>query len=292
MKPAPFEYYAARSLEEALKLLQEFGSDARVLAGGQSLVPIMNMRLARPQRIIDINHAAELDYLKVEEEILSIGALTRHRTIERSEIVAAACPLLSQAVRFLGHPQVRTRGTVGGSVVHADPAAEYPVVIAALDGEIVVQSVRGQRMVGWRQFFLGHYSVDLEPDEIVVEIRLRRPNCQNACAFIEISRRHGDFAIVETAVQMEQDDTGRCSGVSIALGGVGGTPVRAAAAENSLKGQVPNANVVQRAASLAAQDLEPDDDVHATSQYRKSMASLLVARALERSVRTVVESGL
>lgn len=231
MKPAPFEYHAARSLEEALTLLSEFASEARVLAGGQSLVPLMNMRLARPQQIVDINQVTELDYIQVENDVVRIGALARHRAIERSETIATVCPLLSTAVRFLGHPQVRTRGTIGGSVVHADPAAEYPVVIAALNGEIVAQSVRGRRAIGWPEFFLGHYAVDLQPDEMVVEIRLRRPRVPNACAFLEISRRHGDFALVETAVQMRLDDAGRCVDVSIALGGVSGAPVRGVAGE-------------------------------------------------------------
>jgi len=282
MKPAAFEYHAPRSLEEALTLLAEFGSDARVLAGGQSLVPLMNMRLARPERIIDINQVAELDYITADEEFLLFGALTRHRTIERSEVVAGACPILSEAVRLLGHPQVRSRGTIGGSVAHADPAAEYPAVVAALNGEIVVQSLRGRRVLGWQQFFLDHYTVDLEPDELVVEVCLRRPPCPSAGAFLEISRRHGDFALVEAAVQMELNDTARCSSVSIALGGVGATPVRAVAAENSLKGQVPTSELIRQAAALAAQDLEPIDDVHATSSYRKKMAGLLVARALQR----------
>jgi CO/xanthine dehydrogenase FAD-binding subunit len=251
----------------------------------------MNMRLARPQRIIDINRAAGLDYIKADEEFLLLGALTRHCTIERSELVAAACPMLSEAVRLLGHPQVRSRGTIGGSVAHADPAAEYPVALAALEGEIVVQSLRGRRVVGWQQFFLDDYTVDLDPDELVVEVRLRRPACKSAGAFLEISRRHGDFALVEAAVQMELDTIARCSSVSIALGGVGGTPVRAIAAENLLRGQVPTAELIRQTAALAVQDLEPVDDVHATSSYRKKMACLLVARALERSGRRRLEEG-
>jgi CO/xanthine dehydrogenase FAD-binding subunit len=178
---------------------------------------------------------------------------------------------------------VRTRGTIGGSMVHADPAAEYPVVIAALNGEIVVRSIRGLRVIGWRQFFLGHYSVDLRPDEIVVEIRLPTQPMQNPCAFLEISRRHGDFALVETAVQLELDGIGRCTQVSIALGGVAGTAIRATGAEQWLQGRSPSAGCVQEAALLAAENLEADDDPHASAGYRKNMASLLVSRALAQA---------
>ena len=156
MKPPRFDYYAPQSLDEALALLQKFAGDGRVLAGGQSLVPLMNMRLAAPREIIDINQIAALDFIEERDGFVCLGALTRHRTIERAQLIGVRCPLLSQAVAFVGHPQVRTRGTIGGSVAHGDPAAEYPAVVAALDGEIVVQSVRGQRVMGWQEFFLGH----------------------------------------------------------------------------------------------------------------------------------------
>ena len=285
MKPPRFDYYAPQNLDEALALLEKFGGDGRVLAGGQSLVPLMNMRLAAPRQVIDINRIATLDYLEERDGFVCLGALTRHRTIERAQLIGARCPLLSQAVAFVGHAQVRTRGTIGGSVAHGDPAAEYPTVVAALDGQIVVQSVRGQRVIGWREFFLGHYSVDLGPDEMVVEIRLRKAARRSASAFLEISRRHGDFALVETAVEMQLDQAGRCAHVSIALGGVGGTPVRAVAGEACLQGQLPSAKSVRDAAMLAVEGIEPDDDIHGSSSYRKRMASLLVARSLEGAVK-------
>jgi aerobic carbon-monoxide dehydrogenase medium subunit len=283
MKPARFEYYAPQSLDEALALLGRFAGDARILAGGQSLVPLMNMRLARPNYIVDINRLAELDYIRINDDYLSIGALTRHRAIEQSQIVLAACPLLSKAVGFVGHPQVRSRGTIGGSLAHADPAAEYPVVAAALDAEIKLRSIRGDRIIGWPHFFVSDYATDVEPDEIVVEVRFPRSRRVSACEFVELSRRHGDFAMVEAAVKIEFDENKRYFRVAIGLGGVGSLPVRASVSEEILQGKLPQKAVIREAASAAIENLDPVSDVHASAGYRKQMVSLLVYRALERA---------
>jgi CO/xanthine dehydrogenase FAD-binding subunit len=285
VKPPLFDYYAPQSLDEALALLDKFGGEARVLAGGQSLVPLMNMRLASPPRIIDINRISLLDYIKLDDDYLCLGALTRHRTMEQSQLIRAHCPLFSKAVAFVGHAQVRTRGTVGGSVAHADPAAEYPTVLATLDGEIVAQSIRGHRTISWERFFLGPYTVDLQPDEMVIEIRVRLPARPAACAFMELSRRHGDFALVEAAVQIQIDDNGKCDQVRIGLGGVGGGPARALAAEELLRGQRVDAPHVQQAALAVLESIEPDGDLHGSANYRKHMSSLLVARALEHAAQ-------
>jgi CO/xanthine dehydrogenase FAD-binding subunit len=284
MKPARFEYYAPQNLDEALALLDRFAGDARILAGGQSLVPLMNMRLARVQRIVDINRLAELDYIRIDDDRILIGALTRHRAIEKSPTVLAASPLLSKAVGFVGHPQVRSRGTFGGSLAHADPAAEYPAVVAALDGEIKLRSARGERIIGWRQFFVGDFTTDAAPDEILVEVRLPRPKWLSACEFVELSRRHGDFALVEAAVRIEFDENKKCSRAAIALGGVSGVPLRAVRSEEILRGKFPNQDIIAEAASAAAENLDPASDVHASAAYRKQMASMLVYRALERAV--------
>jgi aerobic carbon-monoxide dehydrogenase medium subunit len=283
MKPAQFEYYAPQSLDEALALLDRFAGDARILAGGQSLVPLMNMRLARPRYIVDINRVGGLDYIKIDGDYLAIGALTRHRAIERSETVRAACPLLSKAVEFVGHPQVRSRGTIGGSLAHADPAAEYPAVTAALDGEIKLQSLRGKRIIDWRRFFVSDYTTDAEPDEILVEVRFPLYRGLSACEFVELSRRHGDFALVEAAVQIEFDDRKKFSRVAIGLGGVGGIPLRASLSEEILRSELPGKDIIREAAAAAAENLDPVSDVHANAAYRKRMASLLVSRALERA---------
>jgi CO/xanthine dehydrogenase FAD-binding subunit len=289
MKPPRFDYYAPQSLDEALALLEKFASDARVLAGGQSLVPLMNMRLASPREIIDINKIASLDYIEEHDGYLCLGALTRHRTIERSPLVFERCPLLSQAVAFVGHTQVRSRGTIGGSIAHADPAAEYPTVLATLDGMIVAQSVHGRRTIEWESFFLGPYMVDLQGNEMVVEIRLRTSAEPATGVFSELSRRHGDFALVEAAVQLQIDGGGKCAAVQIGLGGVAGTPVRALAAEQYLHGRIADVARCGEAAALAAENLEPDDDVHGSADYRKRMASLLVARALAQAVERGVK---
>jgi CO/xanthine dehydrogenase FAD-binding subunit len=291
MKPPVFDYYAPENLDEALALLDKFGGEARVLAGGQSLVPLMNMRLATPPRIIDINRISRLNYIKLDEGYLCLGALTRHRTMEQSQLIRAQCPLLSKAVAFVGHAQVRTRGTVGGSVVHADPAAEYPTVLATLDGEIVAQSIHGYRTIGWEQFFLAPHTVDLQPDEMVVEIRVRVPARPTACAFMELSRRHGDFALVEAAVQIHIDDDGKYDQVRIGLGGVGGAPIRARAAEKLLRGQPADARHVQEAALTVKDNIEPDDDLHGSANYRKQMSSLLVARALEHATQMALKQN-
>jgi carbon-monoxide dehydrogenase medium subunit len=283
MKPAQFEYHAPESLDDVLALLGRFGGDARILAGGQSLVPLMNMRLARPRYIVDINRVGGLSYIKIDGDYLAIGALTRHRTIERSETVRAACPLLSKAVGFVGHPQVRTRGTIGGSLAHADPAAEYPVVAAALEGQIILQSARGERIIGWRHFFVSDYTTDVEPDEVVVEVRFPLYRGPNACEFVELSRRHGDFALVEAAVQIEFDERKKFSRVAIGLGGVGSMPLRASLAEEILRGELPGKDIIREAAAAAASNLDPVTDVQASAAYRKQMASLLVFRALERA---------
>jgi aerobic carbon-monoxide dehydrogenase medium subunit len=286
MKPARFEYYAPQSLDEALALLNRFAGDARILAGGQSLVPLMNMRLARPNSVVDINRLAELDYIRINDDYLSIGAITRHRAIEHSQIVLAVCPLLSKAVGFVGHPQVRSRGTIGGSLAHADPAAEYPVVAAALDAEIKLRSIRGDRIVGWQQFFVSDYATDVEPDEMVVEIRFPRSHGANACEFVELSRRHGDFAMVEAAVKIEFDKNDQCSRVAIGLGGVASMPVRASLSETILQGKSPRKAIIREAASAATESLDPVSDVHASAGYRKQMVSLLVYRALECATRS------
>jgi CO/xanthine dehydrogenase FAD-binding subunit len=244
----------------------------------------MNLRLAAPPQIVDINRIAALDYIEERDDWLCFGALTRHRTIERSPLVAACCPLLSQAVRLIGHTQVRSRGTIGGSVAHGDPAAEYPAVLATLNGEIVARSRGGERTISWQQFFLGPYTVDLQADEMVVEVRLHKPAQPAAGAFLELSRRYGDFAIVEAAVQLQVDAAGECTTAQIGLGGVGGTPVRATRAEEYLRGRRADAACCEQAGVLAAEELEPDDDLHASGEYRKRMASLLVTRALTQAV--------
>jgi CO/xanthine dehydrogenase FAD-binding subunit len=226
MKPAPFEYEAPRTVDGALDAL---GDDAKVLAGGQSLVPLLNFRLARPERIVDVNGLDELAYVRRAGGVLRIGALTRQATLERSGLVARGWPLLARAVRHVGHPAIRSRGTVGGSVAHADPSAELPVALAALDARFHVRAASGERTLGWGDFFLGALATALEPDELLLQIEVPPLPAGARTAFVEHARTHGDFAIAGAAVVRAGGEH-----AAIALLGAGPRPVRAADAEHAL----------------------------------------------------------
>jgi CO/xanthine dehydrogenase FAD-binding subunit len=260
MKPAAFEYEAPRSVEAALALLDD---DSKVLAGGQSLVPIMNFRLARPARLVDVNRIDDLAYVRREGGTLRIGATTRHATLERSGLVARGWPLLQKAVRHVGHPQIRSRGTVGGSCAHADPTAELPVALTALDATFHVVSRRGRRAVGAAEFFVTHLTTALQADELLVEIEVPPLPAGAPTAFAEHARTHGDWAIAGAAVVVAPGHA------AIALLGAGPTPVRATAAEEALVAGAPAAEAARLAGSLV-------DD-----QWRAALTTSLVRRALE-----------
>ena len=259
MKPAPFEYRAPASVEEALPLL---GLDSTVLAGGQSLVPLLNLRLARPEMVVDINGLAELDYLRAEGGPLRIGAMTRQVALERSEPVRRGWPLLDKAVRLVGHRQIRSRGTVGGSVVHADPAAELPAALLALGASFHLRSPGGDRRVAASEFFLGPLYTVREPDELLVEIEVPEQPEGAAGGFAEYARTHGDFATAGAAAVVAPGHAG------IALLGAGPVPVRAEAAERALAGGADP----REAAELAAQDVEGD--------HRRALCTELARRAI------------
>jgi len=280
VKPPPFEYDAPRTAEETTALLAEHGDEAKILAGGQSLVPLLNFRLARPERLIDINNVAELEYLRLEDESLRIGALVRHSGLERSEQVARAVPLLHEAVRLVGHVQIRNRGTVGGSAAHADPAAELPVAFTALDAVFLVRSSRGERTLGASEFFVTHLTTALEPDELLVEISLPVPPAHTGSAFVEFARRHGDFALGGAAALVTLNEEGTCAAASIALLAAAPTPLRAAAAEAMLRGRAVDDRSAREAAALAVADIEPTGDIHGSAGYRRDLIEALVRRAL------------
>lgn len=280
MKPPPFEYHTPRTVDDALALLAEHGHDGKVLAGGQSLVPLLNFRLARPAHLIDINNLGELAGLRVRDGNLHIGALTRQSTVERSEAVSEQWPLLRQAIDFVAHAQIRNRGTVGGSIAHADPAAELPVALAALDGSVVVRSTRGERELGWNELFVTHLTTSLEPDELLVEVRIPALPAGTGCAFIEYARRHGDFALGGAAVTITADSAGTCTAASIALLAATATPVRASDAEAALVGRAPDAGAAHEAAAAAVRDINPTGDIHGSSAYRKRLIEAMVRRAI------------
>jgi CO/xanthine dehydrogenase FAD-binding subunit len=280
MKPPPFEYDAPDSVVDALDLLAQHADDAKVLAGGQSLVPLLNFRLARPGRLVDINGIAELDYIRREEGRLHVGALTRQAALERSTIVARHWPLLQEALRWVAHPQIRNRGTVGGSVAHADPAAELPVALAALDGAVRARSARGARTIPWKELFVTHLTTSLETDELLVEIELPTLPERTGSAFSEFARRHGDFALGGAAVTVTLDRSGACSGASIALLGAAPTPVRAAEAEELLEGRNVDEEAARAAGAAAVRDVTPTGDIHGGSAYRRRLIAAMVRRAI------------
>ncbi|HYF77872.1 MAG TPA: xanthine dehydrogenase family protein subunit M [Symbiobacteriaceae bacterium] len=289
MKPAPFDYHAPATLAEAIALLREHGDAAKLLAGGQSLVPMLNMRLARPGVLIDLNRVAGLSDVRQEGDTLVIGAMTRHAEVERSALVARLQPLLTEAMAQVGHIQIRNRGTIGGSLVHADPSAELPAVLVALDGSVRVAGPGGEREIAAADLFLMYFTTSLQADEVLTEVRLPVLPAQTGWAFEEVARRHGDFALVGVAVTLTLDEEGGISAGRIALTGVGMTPVRAASAEARLAGRPPTPEVFAEAASAVRDEIEPDTDIHATADFRRHLAGVLTERALGRALQRALE---
>jgi len=283
VKPPLFEYHDPGSVDEALALLAEHGDEAKVLAGGQSLVPLLNFRLARPERLVDVNGLNELAYLRTDDGVLRIGALTRHAALERSKEAAARVPLLGEAVALVGHVQIRNRGTVGGSVAHADPAAELPVAFSALDARYRVRSTRGERVVGSDEMFITHLTTSLEPDELLTEIEVPVPPARTGFAFVEFARRHGDFALGGAAVLVTLDDAGVCTRARIALLAAAPTPVRARETEEWLTGLRLDPPAMGEAAARAVAGIHPTSDIHGGTEYRRALVEALVRRALAQA---------
>jgi CO/xanthine dehydrogenase FAD-binding subunit len=280
MKPAPFNLLRPRNVDEALALLQTHGDDTKVLAGGQSLVPLMNFRLAQPRNLLDLNGVRGLDKIQFNEQTLSLGAMVRQRVVERSQAIAERLPILREAIGQIAHPAIRNRGTVGGSLVHADPAAELPLLAVALDATFHLQSARGNRSVAARDFYQGYLITDLAADELLVAVDFNLPPPNSGWCCAEVARRHGDFAIVAVAVLLDCGKDRSINFARIAVGGVGPAPLRAVAAEAALSGERPDGELFRRAADAAAQPLDPPADIHASSAYRRHLTSVLVRRAL------------
>ncbi len=281
MKPAPFHYRAPRTLDEALDLLARHRGEARPLAGGQSLVPLMNFRLARPTMLVDLNRVAGLDRVQPWDGGLAVGAMARQSALEASPLARERCPLLVEAVKLVGHPTIRHRGTVGGNLAHADPSAELPAAAVALGAQLVARSARGERVIPAESFYVGPLTTALEPDELLVEACLPAWPPHAGSAFLELTRTHGNFAIVGVAALLSLDDGGRVDRAALALCGVGPTPVRARRAEQALTRQAPGAELFREAARLAAAEIQPESDVHASAAYRARVAEVYVQRALE-----------
>jgi aerobic carbon-monoxide dehydrogenase medium subunit len=281
MKPAPFRYVAARAVEQALALKAEHGDEARFLAGGQSLVPTMNFRLTQPAVLIDINPLTELSGINNGAgDRIRVGALTRYRTLERDPAVSEHLPLIAEALPHIAHPQIRNRGTIGGNLAHADPASEMPAIVLGLGGRLRVQSVRGERWVDAADFFVGALTTALEPDEMLMEIELPAAPPRSGACFMEVSRRRGDFAMMGVASTVSLDADGRCTQARIALCNAGDGPVFAAAASESLIGGAIDAARIAEAARLVQQDIEPGGSIHASKEFQRHLAGVLITRTL------------
>ncbi len=295
MKAAAFEYHRPASVEAAVGMLAELGDEAKVLAGGQSLVPVMAMRLGRPEHIIDVNRIGELEGV-TRPDGMRVGALTRHRVLERDEVIGAAVPLLARAAPLIGHFQIRNRGTLGGSLAHADPAAELPAVAVALDADIEVRSVRGSRRIPAAGFFASAFTTALEPDELLTAVHLPAwgPGCGFAVA--ELARRHGDFAIAGAACGVQVDGD-RITRAAVALIGMGSVPVRARAAEQALTGADVREADLAAVARDAVAALDPPSDAHGSGAYRRRVGAHMIVRALSqalaeaRPARSSAETG-
>ena len=279
MKLPYVEYEAPTTMAEAVDLLAEYQDEASVLAGGQSLIPLMALRLARPAVLIDINGLSELSLVAVEDGRVTIGAMTREYVAEDSATVGDTVPLLAAALPLIGHEAIRSRGTIGGSLAHADPAAELPAVARALDAEFVVRGRAGERVVPAADWFEGYLATSRRPDEILAEVRFPAAGPGTGVSFLEVVRRHGDFAIVGLAVSLTLAD-GVISDARLAFSGVSDVPVRAFGAEDLLAGERPSAGLFDEAARRAAQDIDPPADLHGSSDYRKKVAAALVRRGL------------
>lgn len=285
MKPAPFEYASPRTVDEALALLGEHGWDAKVLAGGQSLVPLLNFRLSQPAFIVDLNAVPELFYLRAADDGgLLIGAMTRQQRVEHDPLVARLSPLLHETMPHVAYPQIRSRGTIGGSIVHADPAAELAAVSVALDGRFRLRGQSGERWVAVEEFFVGLFMTVLEPDELLVEVALPPTPPRSGFSLMEVTRRHHDFAMAGVAVQVTLDEVGRCDRARLAFLSVGDGPVLARQAAQALQGEKPTAEAIEAAAQIAADaDIDPGSDIHASASYRRHLARVLARRALTQA---------
>jgi carbon-monoxide dehydrogenase medium subunit len=281
VKPAPFDFYRASSCEQALSLLAEHGEDAKPLAGGQSLIPAMNFRLARPSVLVDLNGATDLAGIdRNSDGSLRIGAMTRHSAVERSQTVATHSPLLAETMPWVAHTQIRTRGTIGCSVAHADPAAELPAVFAALGARYLLRSQRDERWVPAEDFVTGLFTTTLEHGELVTAIEVPAPASRTGSAFVEMARRHGDFALAGVACAVTVGEQGQCVNARVALFGIGDGPLISAAASQVLRGSKLDEATIREASAVVESEVDPPSDIHASAAYRRHLSAVLTRRAL------------
>ena len=288
MKPVDFELHRPRTVAEALELLAKYGEEGKVLAGGQSLVPLLNFRLSRPEHLIDLGRIAALRTLHRSADSLVIGAMVTHAEAERSRAVAEVAPLVAAALPHIAHQPIRTRGTIGGSAAHGDPAAELPAVLTALDATMVAASMRGTRLIPAAEFFLANLVTELGDDELLTEIRLTPAGAGTGAAFEEVGRRRGDFALAGAGAQVTLDGDARITEARIALTGVSPRPHRAVGAEQVLHGRRPTDDLLEDVAAAVRGSVQPSDDLHATAEYRRDIAGTLAARAVAGALARAV----
>jgi carbon-monoxide dehydrogenase medium subunit len=288
MKPPPFSYHDPKTVEETVGLLDRL-ENAKLLAGGQSLMPMLNFRFVQPDHIIDINRVEGLSYIREANSALEFGAMTRQREIEFSDLVRARLPIMHEALQQVGHRQTRNRGTIGGSLCHLDPAAELVSLATGYDATVTVAGPKGQREIPFAQFPVAYMTPAIEPNELVIGVRFEPWSPRHSYAFIEFSRRHGDFAITSAAALIEADAAGKLSRVSVTIGGMGTAPVRARELEQALLGAAPTKELF-RAACESCRKLEAIDDVHAPASYRQHLAAVLSRRALEKAHARMLEA--
>jgi carbon-monoxide dehydrogenase medium subunit len=284
MIPPAFEYLRPKTIPEALTLLEQHGDDAKILSGGQSLIPMMKLRLARPAYLVDINRIAGLSYINEQGGFLKIGGLTREAEVGSSAVVRSKYPLLSDTVGVIADPQVRNLATVGGNLAHGDPANDHPATMMALGAEIVATSKRGERVIPVESFFVGLFTTALEPGEILTEIRIPTPPARSGGAYLKVERKVGDFATAAVAVELTLDDKGAVEKAGVALTNAGPTPIKAKKAEEFLRGKKPDAATIAQAAQLAADDAQPSDDLHGPAVYKKGLIKELTKRAIARAL--------
>jgi carbon-monoxide dehydrogenase medium subunit len=284
MIPRTFEYHVPRSLAEAVSLLQHLGPDAKILSGGQSLVPMMKLRLASPPHIVDINRLPDLDYILETNGWLKIGALARESDLENSPIVRSRYPLLADTTRVIADPLVRNQATVCGNLAHGDPANDHPATMLALEAALVAISPRGEREISIKDFFTGLFSTDLQPDEILKEIRVPTPQPLSGGAYLKMERKVGDYATAGVAVQITLDNSGVCQRAGVGLTNVGFTPIKAAKVEDFLRGKLLDDAAIRQAGEIAAAESRPVDDIRGSADYKRDLVRVLTARAIRQAI--------
>jgi len=291
MKPASFEYHVPDSLEQALELVREYGDDAKLLAGGQSLVPAMNFRITQPNVLIDLNRLGELGYIREVDATLRIGAMTRERHLEIDPLISKQTPLLAEAVPFIAHPQIRNRGTIGGSIVNADPAAELPVLMLALNARLKARNVSSERWIDAQDFFAGMFTTTLASDEILVEIELQHIRPRTGWSFMEVAPRAGDYALMGVAVLVTLDEQNKCRQAKLVYLNAGDGPVDAKEAAKLLEGETLNEKLIESVAALASgQEINPFGNMHASPEFQRHLANVLTKKALKQAKKRAEEN--